>query len=856
MAAATCVTSSKVTCASRSRSARSRDVRVGLSWLREVLATTAIPATESGHDVAERFVQAGFEVESVDVEGSVSRDLVVGEIVSFDDEPQTNGKTIRWCQVRIADGAEPRGIVCGAHNFAVGDRVVVALPGAVLPGGFEISARKTYGHVSDGMICSERELGIGDDHAGILVLAPDARVGADAVAVLGLGDEVLDVSPTPDRGYAMSVRGLARELAAAYRVPFVDPAQRVTVAVGTADGGWPVRIDDASGCDRFVAQIVSGIDPSRSSPQWMRRRLQTAGVRSVSLAVDVTNYVMLELGQPLHAYDLAKLRGPIVVRRAMPSERVRTLDDVDRALHPDDLLIADDSGAIGIAGVMGGATTEIDPATSQVLIEGAHFTASVISRSARRHGLLSEASRRFERGVDPAVAPVAVQRAADLLAEFGGGIAETTATDVGQPAPLPTIRMSTTLSADVVGVDYDLDEVLGSLLAVGCQVEQSGAELAVAVPSWRPDLRDPFDLVEEVARLVGYDRIPSVLPVPPPSGGLTEAQRARRRITTALADAGYIEAPSYPFIGEADLDALGLEADDPRRRTLALANPLSDEQPALRTTLLPGLLATLRRNLARGNTDVALFETGLVYRIDDRENGSVRPPRLPVDRRPTDDELAALNAALPRQPRRLAVALAGERERPGWWGRGRAVEWGDAVEAARIVAREAGVVLDVAADEHPPWHPGRCAVLRVDGVVVGHAGELHPRVVEALGLPPRTAAAELDLDAVVAAADGLAVAPTLSTYPLATSDVALVVAADVPAADVEIALRAGAGPLLEALRLFDVYVGPGVPEGNRSLAYRLSLRAPDHTLTADEANAIRDAAVAEAGRRVGAVLRS
>jgi phenylalanyl-tRNA synthetase beta chain len=703
------------------------------------------------------------------------------------------------------------------------------------------------------MICSVRELGIGDDHTGILVLASDTPLGADAVALLGLGDDVLDVAPTPDRGYAMSVRGLARELAASYRVPFADPASAVSVAVGSADGGWPVRIDDASGCDRFVAQSVRGVDPSRSSPDWMRRRLQTAGVRSVSLAVDVTNYVMLELGQPLHAYDLAKLRGPIVVRRALPGEKVRTLDDVERVLQPDDLVIADDSGAIGMAGVMGGATTEIDATTSQVLIEGAHFTASVISRSARRHGLLSEASRRFERGVDPAVASVAVQRAADLLAEFGGGTPETTATDVGQPAPLPPIHMSPTLPARVVGVDYDPDEVLGSLLAVGCVVAHSGDELAVGVPTWRPDLRDPYDLVEEVARLVGYDRIPSVLPVPPRSAGLTEAQRARRRVAVALADAGYVEAPSYPFIGVADLDALGLDADDPRRQMLRLANPLSDAQPSLRTTLLPGLLATLRRNIARGNTDVALFEAGLVYRVDGH---STRPPRLPVDRRPTDDELAALDAALPRQPRRLAIALGGERELSGWWGAGRPVEWGDAVEAARIVAREVGVVLDVAADEHAPWHPGRCAALRVDGVLVGHAGELHPRVVEALGLPLRTAAAELDLDAVVSFAAGLAVAPTLSTYPLATSDVALVVTADVPAVDVETALRAGAGPLLEGLRLFDVYVGAGVPEGHRSLAYRLSLRATDHTLTADEANATRDAAIAEAGRRVGAVLRS
>jgi phenylalanyl-tRNA synthetase beta chain len=833
-------------------------VRVGLSWLREVVAipATTTSGTEGGHEVADRFVRAGFEVDSIEVEGSVSGPLVVGEVVSFDDEPQTNGKTIRWCQVRVADGAEPRGIVCGAHNFAAGDRVVVALPGAVLPGGFEISARKTYGHISDGMICSVRELGIGDDHTGILVLPPGTPLGADGSVVLGLGDDVLDISPTPDRGYAMSVRGLARELAASYRIAFDDPALAVTVAAGMADGGWPVRIDDTSGCDRFVAQIVRGIDPTRSSPDWMRRRLQTAGVRSVSLTVDVTNYVMLELGQPLHAYDLDKLTGPIVVRRALPNERVRTLDDVDRATHPDDLLITDDSGAIGIAGVMGGATTEIDTTTSQVLIEGAHFTASVISRSARRHSLLSEASRRFERGVDPAVASVAVQRAADLLAEFGGGTPERTSTDVGE-RPAPTvIAISATLPAEVVGVDYDLDEVLGTLQAVGCEVEQVGNELSVTVPSWRPDLRDPFDLVEEVARLVGYDRIPSIVPVPPRSGGLTEAQRARRRIANALADAGYVEAPSYPFIGPDDLDALGLAADDPRRRTLRLANPISDEQPDLRTTLLPGLLSALRRNVSRGNTDVALFETGLVYRIDDREDGLVRPPRLPVDRRPTDDELAALDAALPRQPRRLAVALAGDRERSGWWGPGRSVQWGDAVEAARTVAREVGVVLDVAADEHAPWHSGRCAVLRIDGVIVGHAGELHPRVVEAFGLPARTAAAELDLDAVVGAAAGLATAPTLSTYPLATSDVALVVAANVPAIDVETALRAGAGPLLEALRLFDVYAGPGVVEGSRSLAYRLSLRAPDHTLTADEVNAARDAAVAEAGRRVGAVLRS
>jgi phenylalanyl-tRNA synthetase beta chain len=566
---------------------------------------------------------------------------------------------------------------------------------------------------------------------------------------------------------------------------------------------------------------------------------------------------MLELGQPLHAYDRAKLSGPIVVRRATMGERLRTLDDTERILAVDDLVIADDSGVIGIAGVMGGAATEISPSTTDIVVEGAHFAPAVVSRAARRHGLLSEASRRFERAVDPAIAPFAVQRAVDLLVEFGGGEADPFTTDVGEPALPPRLEIAASLPADVVGVDYSLDEVIDALRAVGCRVHTRDRDLLVEVPSWRPDLRDPFDLVEEVARIVGYDRIPSVLPVPPRSGGLSDAQRAYRRIGRALADAGYVEAPSYPFVGASEFDALGLPADDPRRRTVKLANPLSDEQPLLRTTLLPGLLAALRRNVARGNTDVALFESGLVFRLDGRDTVDLpAPPKLPVDRRPTDEEIAALDAALPRQPRRLAVVLAGQRERSGWWGAGRQVSWADAIEAARLVAGEAGVHLDVRADDHPPWHPGRCAALHLDGVLVGHAGELHPRVIEALGLPPRTAAAELDLDGIVAAAAGLAVAPTLSTFPVATSDVALVVAGEVPAAAVEAALRDGSGPLLEGLRLFDVYVGPGVADGSRSLAFRLSLRAPDHTLAADEVNAVRDAAVAEAGRRVGAVLRA
>jgi phenylalanyl-tRNA synthetase beta chain len=377
------------------------------------------------------------------------------------------------------------------------------------------------------------------------------------------------------------------------------------------------------------------------------------------------------------------------------------------------------------------------------------------------------------------------------------------------------------------------------------------------VPSWRPDLTDPNDLAEEVIRLEGYENLPSTLPKPPAGRGLTGRQRLHRRIGRALAGAGYVEAPNYPFVGEQVFDQLGLAAEDPARRVVKLVNPLSDEEPALRTTLLPGLLGALRRNDGRGSHDLALFETGLVFHPREERRAAVH---LPVDRRPTDEEIAALNAALPEQPRHASVVLAGAREQAGWWGKGRPADWADAIEAARTIAREAGAELVVRKGQYGPWHPGRCAELIVvaDGAerVVGHAGELHPRVLKALGLPERTCAMELNLDALEEAGDGVPMAPGISTFPVATQDVALVVDKPVPAAEVEAALRAGAGELLESIRLFDVYENAEqLGEGRKSLAYALRFRAPDRTLTVDEASAARDAAVALAGERTGAVLR-
>jgi phenylalanyl-tRNA synthetase beta chain len=818
----------------------------------------------------------------------VTGPLVVGRVLSVQVEPQKTGRTIRWCQVDVGE-ASPRGIVCGAPNVTPGAHVVVALPGAVLPGPVPITARRTYGHVSDGMIASPRELGLGEDHTGILVLSDEQVAGTgpgdDAVALLGLDESVVEINVTPDRGYCFSVRGVAREYAHATGAAFTDPGlPRPGETLPVPDrAGFAVELDDDApiharpGCDRFVARVVRGVDAAAPSPAWLQRRLTQAGMRPISLAVDVTNYVMLDLGQPLHAYDLATLVAPIVVRRARAGERLFTLDGVDRSLHAEDLLITDSAGGtgarvLGLAGVMGGADTEVTSTTADLLVEAAHFDPISVARTARRHRLPSEAAKRFERGVDPALPALAAQRVVDLLVEYGGGFTEPHVTDVDRTEPPGPITMREALPAQLVGVPYTEQDVRGALTAIGCLVEAAttaadGPLLHVTPPSWRPDLTVPADLVEEVARLHGYDRIGSVLPAAPAGAGLTADQRRRRSVSRVLADAGFVEVLSYPFVGAVH-DAFGIPADDPRRAVLTLANPLAAGEPALRTSILDSLVEVARRNVGRGLTDLAIFEIGLVTgagagRSGDGEAGPATRARFespPVGVRPDDAVLAAIHASVPPQPWHIAGVLTGRREPPGIWGPGRSATWADAVEAVRTMARSLRVEIAATAAVRAPWHPGRCAELRADGpdgAVVGHAGELHPAVTTALEVPARTVAFEVDLDALLAACPvtPLAAAP-VSVYPPAKEDVALVVDADVPAGEVLAAVREGAGDLAEQVRLFDVYTGDQVGEGRKSLAVALRLRAADRTLTMEETAAVRDAVVAAAARRVGGELRS
>lgn len=847
-------------------------MRAPLSWLREHVD---VPADHTGRDVAERLIRAGLEVEAVDVLGAgVSGPLVVGRVQAIEEFTASNGKSIRYVRVDVGEHNGPtgsRGVICGALNFAVGDTVVVALPGSILPGGFAIGARKTYGHLSDGMICSARELDIGDDHAGILVLGSGRRAGDDLLGELVLRDDVLDIAVTPDRGYCMSIRGIARELSIAYGVAFRDPAGR---AVELPGGGLEVVPTD--GCDRFVALSLSGLDPAAPTPLWMRSRLARCGVRPITLAVDVTNYVQLELGQPLHAYDARSLVGALHVRFAAPGERLETLDGVPRSLLADDLVIADDAGgragrAVGLAGVMGGASTEIGPTTTEVVLEAAHFDPVAVSRTGRRLGLTSEAAKRFERGVDPTVSPVAATRAAELLVEHGGARV-TGATDAGEPVLPGSVRMAVNHPDRVAGVTYGPRVVHRRLQDVGCEVSlvpKSGVpdewweaagqfDVDVQPPPWRPDLEEPNDLAEEVIRLEGYETLPSVLPRVPPGRGLTPRQRLRRRVGRALAAAGYVEVLPSPFVGSDVLDGLGIGRDDERRRLVRLANPMSDEEPYLRPVLLADLVTALRRNVGRGNVDVALFELGTVFRdrrATSRGAGYV-VARPSVQARPSGEELEQLDAMLPAQPEHVAVLLAGSRTPGGWWGPGLATCWADAVEAARVVAAAAGVEVTVRAAELAPWHPGRCAAIECDGIVVGWAGELHPRVLAALELPARTAAMELDLDALAPESDEPVRVSTVSPYPVAKEDIALVVDAAVPASTVAAAVRAGAGDLLEDLRLFDVYTGDQVGAGRKSLAFHLRLRAPDRTLTAQEVAAATGSAVTAAADRTGATLRT
>ncbi|MEJ6548590.1 phenylalanine--tRNA ligase subunit beta [Corynebacterium sp. USCH3] len=861
---------------------------ISQSWLTRLLQTSTAPFSVSAEELDAGFVRVGFETEGYGHIEPTTGPLVFGRVEHIE-ELEGFKKPIRYCDVNVA-GANGSGelqhIICGARNFREGDIVIVSLPGAVLPGGFEISARETYGRTSEGMMCSAAELGLAKvQTAGIIALRgaetddPRIVVGEDAREFLGLDDTVFDVNITPDRGYALSARGLARELASSFSLTFRDPADDPAAAALPTDllAGLPhetdrgdlpeITVDESTKCARFGIRKVSGIATDAESPYWLQRELLLCGQRPVNPATDVTNYIMFLLGQPMHAFDADRIDGNLHIHLATEGETLTTLDGVERTLSGEDVVISDQNGIQSLAGVMGGSTSEISDSTTSVYFEAAFFDQITVARTSRRHRLSSESSRRFERGTDPAVIEAALDFAVALLTRIAGGQVEAGVSLVGSVPGMPVIDMHTSRPGKTAGMIYPTGTTVARLTEVGCAVRETGERdsngakaIEVTPPTWRPDLTMPADLVEEVLRLEGLDKIPSIVPTAPAGRGLSRRQRMRRSVGHALAWGGYVEILPSPFVPNDVFDVWGLDADDPRRAAVRVLNPLENDVATIGTSLLPSMMESLRRNVSRGQHDVALYG---VEQVTSPTSGSGRSPMPSVSVRPSDEDVAALLSSLPEQPLNVAVIAAGDRVLPGTWGDAVPFETSDAIEAARTVARAAGVEITLRNAEYLPWHPGRCAEILVaggtggadatDAVVVGHAGELHPQVCERAGLPRRTVALEMNLDALPLVETFPK--PVISPFPAVNQDVAVVVDETTPVAAVEEALASGAGELLEHIRLFDVYRAEALGDSQKSLTFTLRFRATDRTLTEDEASAAREAAVTAAAEKVGATLR-
>ncbi|MBP3089183.1 phenylalanine--tRNA ligase subunit beta [Corynebacterium sp. sy017] len=835
-------------------------------WVTKLLNQANPGWSVSSAELDKGYVRVGFETEGYTSIPETTGPLVLGRVEQIE-ELTGFKKPIRFCQVNVADAngtGDLQPIVCGARNFQEGDLVVVALPGTVLPGNFEISARKTYDHISAGMICSAAELGLADkQNSGIIVLDDSYGVPGDsAYEILGLDDTIFDVNITPDRGYALSARGLTRELASAFNLAYTDPAYDsatagIDLSVVPAVQGelLAISVSEATKARRFGLRKVSGIDPNAQSPFWLQRELMLSGQRPINAATDVTNYIMLLLGQPIHAFDADKIVGGLEIRTAREGEKFETLDHVERTLNSEDVVICDERGIQSLAGVMGGLLSEISENTTNVYFEAATWDQITTARTSRRHKLSSEASRRFERGVDSALVEIALDYACALLVDIAGGTVDSARSIYGTAESRPSISMEITRPGTVAGVDYRPETVIQRLEEIACDVRrdaQNGELLEVTPPTWRLDLNEKADLVEEVLRLEGLEDIPSLMPQAPVGRGLSPAQKRKRAIGHSLAYNGYVEVIPTPFIRNDIFDIWELAADDPRRKVVKVQNPLDTDYSVLGTTLLPSLCETIGRNIARGHSDVSIF--GMQQVAFAHKESSPMPS---VQHRPSEAELAQVLESLPIQPLHVATIATGKIDAEGVWGAGRDYTYADAIESARIVARAAGVELEVAnTDENGylPWHPGRCAQLLVAGEVVGYAGELHPQVLDRLGLPARVCAMEMNVSAMPLSEP--MPAPVLSAFPTLNQDLALVVDEEVPAEQVRRTIREAAGDLLEKVELFDVYRSERLGAEKKSLAFSLTFRAPDRTLTDDECSERRMAAVELAAQRFGAEMRA
>jgi phenylalanyl-tRNA synthetase beta chain len=817
-------------------------MRAPLSWIKEFVE---IPDSISADEISDALIRVGFEVEEIIYQGAdLTGPLVFAKVLSIEEITEFK-KPIRYVGLDCGE-KETRYVICGATNFVVGDLIVAALPGAVLPGDFAIGSRETYGKVSNGMICSARELGLGDDHSGIMTFDQDTvNIGADAIEGLMINDVIFDIAVNPDRGYALSIRGVAREVAGALGLVFTDPVDALRELTFADTGtGVKAKIDDPATASVFYLRTLTNFDPKATTPIWMRRRIEKMGMRSISLVVDVTNYVMLELGQPLHAFDAAKIKGGLTIKRVGKAQSFTTLDGQVRQLVPDDLMVCDESQPLALAGTMGGASSEISETTTDIALEAVRFDPTCVAKNSRRHKLSSEASRRLERSVDPSLAQYASARFVQLLTQNSSATHVATVVD-GEPRFAPSLKVDPSYISRIIGIEISTAEIVGILKTIGCLVDERTFE--VQPPSWRSDLLTQADYTEEVARMIGYDKIPSILPPRPNHASLTAAQKRRRAISAMLASRGLAEVQTFPFTNQQTIDSLGFLGE--RASTYRVANPMSEEFPLMRVHLVPGLLEVAQRNISRGAKDFAIFEMGSIFRSSQKLVPMISPE---LGQEPSSEVIQSIYSSIPPQAFHVAGLLVGKVENEDWQGKSRSYTWQDAIAFAQEVLQLCNLSWTIKRSDLAPWHPGRCAELIIDGKPVAHAGELHPRIVEMYGLPERSSAFAIALNALP---DSPLVRPsTVGTMPAALQDVALVVDSTVTAAEVEAALREGAGELLESLSLFDRYDKIG--EGKISLAFSMVFRAADRTLTGAEVSELRDAAVRSAAKATGAILRT
>lgn len=788
-------------------------MKVLLSWLREFAPFEGDPAY-----LGDQMSDLGMAVESMEILGEGLGDIVVARVAGLRSHPDAD--RIQIVDVDAGDG-ELRQVCCGAFNMAVDDLVPLAPVGATLPDGMVISRRKMRGQWSEGMLCAAGELGLDDGSDGIMILGGGTSVpapGQPLTEVLGLdGDVLYDLEINPNRPDAMSVAGVARDLAARLGLPFTLPKPEVATSGDSAAGRISVDIVDADLCGRFTAVVLDKVTVG-PSPAWLAQRLTAIGMRPVNNIVDISNYVMWELGAPNHAYDLDRVSGAALrVRWARPGEVIETLDGVERVLAVGDGVITDATDTpIGIAGVMGGASTEIGSTTTTVVVEFAWWDPMTIARSSRALSLRSEASSRFERGCDPDIAGLAARRFAELASSVGASLAPGMVTAAGIVPITPAVRVRTQRVNALLGTDLTSAGIAGAIAPIGfcCSPAADGSDaLDVTVPTWRPDTTTETDVVEEVARHIGYSTIAARRPARATTGGLDERQKLRRRVRNVMVGLGACEAMPTPLLSADDLTATGLATD-----AVVVTNPLAAEESLLRPSLRPGLLRAVAHNASHRNPSVRLFEVGRVFVLPDGEQ------------------------VLPEEPEMCAVVLSGE-QAPA------------AVQALDVLADALGVQIKLVASEPAGMHPTRSAEVCCNDVVVGLVGEVDPAVVESMGLEGPVAWMEVNIDALVGATDSMGAYRAVSRFPSADVDLAFELSESVPAGELRATIERSAGELLVDLQLFDVYRGTGVADGARSLAHRLRLQAPDRTLTDAEVGAVRQAVVDSVTADLGATLR-